>query len=444
MSMRSKMFYSLLGQVIAPVFGLATAPLLAQGLGENGRGDLAAATAPLLLTTAIGVVGLPEAGQYFVARMRSQRRATVRQMTELLLLLGVVFSVVTWFLAVPLSAGNDHLRDLIRVTAIATVPSFLVIGPAAFAAGTQMWRFAAVRSALLGVLRLALVLGLLVVDQLTPMTALLVTTLSPIIVWLMAIPAIRRALAEPVGEPEPTRVTRRALLGYGSRIWVGSWSGIVLTRIDQLVMVPLAGARQLGLYAVAVTVAEIPVIVSSAMRSVIFSADSHEYDEDGARALEQRLQQTARIATLVAATVSAGVGLSAWWWLPPLFGEGFRDSVPLVLVLLLAAILGSGGSVAGAALSARNRPGLRSASMTIGAILNLAILLVLTPRIGAMGAAISTVAGSAVAGNLNIFWLNRRFGMPLRNFYGVRRADLEVIASAARVAADKVLRRGPS
>ncbi len=445
-SLRSKVVYSVLGNVLAPMAGIAAAPVLARGLGTDGRGDLAAASAPIMLTTAVGLVGLQDALTYFVARHARERGHTLRHTLELMLLLGAISSVVTWFLATPLSAGDRGLESLIRITAMATIPNFLALVPPAFVAGLQRWRLVALQSAAFGLLRLALLVGLMIAGRLTPTTALLVTIAAPVVTAVIFLPEIRRALRESRAgaAPDPGLVSRGRLLGYGSRIWIGSLSGVVLSRLDQLVMVPLAGKRALGLYAVAVTVGEIPVILSIAMRNVVFAADAHEMGGAGADQdeLTRRLQQMARISTQITLLASAAVAATSWWWMPRLFGAEFRDSVHLVNVLLIAAVSGAAGSVAGAGLNARNNPGLRSWSMTIAAVANVAVLLALTPTYGAMGAALSSLVGAAVAGNLNVFWLHRRYGMSVRGFYGVHREDVALLRRVVAATTERVRRRG--
>ncbi|PEF35963.1 teichoic acid transporter, partial [Bacillus sp. AFS094228] len=83
---------------------------------------------------------------------------------------------------------------------------------------------------------------------------------------------------------------------------------------------------------------------------------------------------------------------------------------------------------AGAGLSARGRPGLRSWGMVIGAAANTAVLFVTVPTLGAMGAALSTLVGNIVAGTMNIVWLRTHFGMGIRGFYGLRPRDIQLVS----------------
>ena len=50
-----------LGSALTPLVGALSGPILARNLGVDGRGAVAAATAPLLFALAVGTLGLPEA-----------------------------------------------------------------------------------------------------------------------------------------------------------------------------------------------------------------------------------------------------------------------------------------------------------------------------------------------------------------------------------------------
>ena len=103
-----------------------------------------------------------------------------------------------------------------------------------------------------------------------------------------------------------------------------------------------------------------------------------------------------------AAPVAAPDGLS--WTVPLRPGVTFHDGsafdaavVPAV-ILLVGLWLGTPGSVAGAGLSGRGRPGLRTVSLLVALVFNVTFLLVLTPVLGAEGAAIATLIGAVIAG----------------------------------------------
>lgn len=439
-SVQSHVFYSFLGNMVAPVTALATAPLLARGLDTAGRGELAGATAPLLLATAVGGFGVPESLIYHVAKRPNASPGLVRAAVGLLSLVGSAVMLAIFLLAGALSrdhAGNPNaeLHGLIQLSCAAVLPTLLLLLPRAIAAGRHEWRLLAVERSLFGGLRLVWVVALFVFGALTPRSATIALLVSPLISSLILLPgAVTYARARPrEGDPKPIASPWRAIPHYGFRVWLGALSGIVLTRVSQVVMVPLSDEHQTGLFAVAVTIGELPLIVSGAVRDVMFSAESAGGDA-------ARLQQAARITTMLTFVASLGLAATMAWWLPWVFGASFAPALGPALVVLAATVLGSTGSVAGAGLGGRGRPGLRSWAMFVGAIANIAVLVVMTPRVGAMGGALSMLAGSTIAGTMNVVWLHRRFGIAWTGFYGWRGDDTAQVARLVHALRARVAR----
>lgn len=436
-SFSKKMAFSFAINVAVPVVSLATAPILAQSLGVEGRGLVAAAVAPLLFVVAVGALGIPDAIIYFVAKHAGSARQIVFRAAALLLVLGLACAVGVWVLAVPLAAGNADLEQLIMFTAIATPLNFLSNVPRGLALGSHRWKLAATVMTISAAIRLAAYLTLWLGGWLTPLLAVVIILAMPVLESLCYLPFVFRRLGKAEVHEKNPGLGLAAISSFGGRLWFGSLAGVILSRMDQLLMVPLSNAKQLGLYVVAVSVGEAPGVIASAVRGVILPSDAAEH---GSPHAVERLQRAARITSFLTLLSSLALGASCWWWLPLLFGADFSAALPATLVLLLASSLGAAGSVGGAGLSARNRPGLRSLSMGIAAALNLVVFLLLVGPLGALGAAISTLVGNFVAGNLNLIWLSRRFGMPLGGFYGIRLSDLDVLWYSAK----KVLRRAPA
>lgn len=419
----------IIGMLFPPLAGLATAPMLARALGESGRGELAASASLLLLVAAVGMFGLQESLTFHIASAPERGRKSADFASWTLGVLGVLGAAITFLIAPLLAGGRSELLFLLQVSAVAVLPNFLLAIPRGIAAGSHEWKLAAMESGLTGIIRLVVIGGLWAAGLLTPLTALVATAAIPLLSAVVYVPFLLRwrRHRRRVRKSRDGRVGG-SVLQFGLKVWLGALSGIVLTRLDQVLMVPLSGEAQLGFYAVAVTVGELPTIISAASRNVIFSADAAA-GKDSAQAL--RLQQTTRLTVLFTALSALVLGSTMYWWLPFLFGKAFAAALPAAAVLLLATVAGTAGSVAGAGLGARGRPELRSLSMLFGAIANFATLIVLVPVWGALGAALSTLVGAWISGTANIIWLKRHFGMPLRSFLGVRGADLSLIRDAA-------------
>jgi O-antigen/teichoic acid export membrane protein len=418
-AMAKSILFRLFGNVLAPLASIATAPLLAHGLAVDARGEVAAATAPLLLATAVGGFGIPEAINFFVARRRAALRPVVVRALIGLAALGVLVSIGVYAAAGPLSSGNAHLADLIRLTAAASGPTLLALIPRMVAAGCHQWGLLAVESAVAAVLRLGWIGALFASSSLTAQSATVALLATPLVSVVLLMPFLLRTWRGLTPQDPADQVSWSDLAGFGVRVWLGALSGIVLTRLSAVLMVPLSDEFQAGLFAVAVSIGEIPLLISGSVRDVIFSADASGGDD-------ARLQQMSRLTTLVTFVLSLFLAVTISFWLPLLFGRDYSGATPTALVVLAATVIGSTGSVAGAGLSARGHPGLRSWSMFFGAIANFTVLVVTVPIVGALGGGLAMLAGSTIAGTGNVVWLNRRFAMPFGAFYGVRGVDIDL------------------
>ena len=176
---------------------------------------------------------------------------------------------------------------------------------------------------------------------------------------------------------------------------------------------------------IAVSVAEAALLANNAVRDVTLSADSASSDD-------RRLGASARVSFLVSLVFGGALVSSLWWWFPLLFGDEFAPAMAVTAILICAAVFGVPGSVAGAGLVARGRPGLRSSALAFAAVVNVILLLLLTPSLGALGAAFCTLAGNLIAANLNVLLLWRLFGVNPGLLYLIRWSDIHSLWAVLR------------
>lgn len=415
---------ALVGSVFPPLAALASQPILANALGADGRGLAAAAVAPLLLATSAATLGLPEAVTYTIARNRSTLPSAVWKagaagVIAAIAAVGGIALANSW-----LSAGDDTLARLIFMVSFALIPTVLVGIARGAAAGLQEWKLIAAERTLNAGGRLVALVLLLITGHLNVVTASLVLALAPIAGGLVYVVIGRRAGQLP--QPETAETARlSSMFHFGLRIWVGAISGFLLLRLDQTLMTPLAGVYELGLYVVAVAVSEVPLIVNGAIRDVTFSSESSTYDA-------KRVARASRVSTLATTIIAAIIASTLWMWLPPLFGPEFSGAIPVALVLLAAVVLGNPGSVAGAGLSARGHPGLRSVALTAACLVNVILMIVLVPQLGAVGAALATLVGNVMASNLNIAFLRVVGGGKFADFYKFSTSDVAIVVATLK------------
>ncbi|WP_181421693.1 lipopolysaccharide biosynthesis protein [Curtobacterium sp. MCBD17_030] len=415
----------MISNAVPPMAAFLCAPLLAQGLGLEQRGAVAAATAPLLLAISSITFGLPEAVTYFVARGRGQ--ATVWKSCLAILIGGLLATVGLWVLAPILSGGNDRIAKLIAISALSLTPALLLGVFRAAAGAVGLWQLTALESVVGAVMRLVWVGLLFLSDNLNPLSATVAMSVTLFVGIVAYAPLTRAAWGDAPGNAQPRY---GELFHYGSRVWIGSLSGILLTYLDQTIMTPLSSARELGLYSVCVSISAVVLVFNTTLRGVVFAAES-------AGPVTHRLVQSTRLSNLATVLIASLVALVSPWGLPLLFGAEFTGATPVLFVLLLAVVLGNPGSLAGVGLSARGRPEMRSMSLAVACVINAALVVVLVPDHGAMGAAWATVVGNVVSAGLNLMWMKILFAVPVGAFLIPRRGD----TMAANVFARRMLGR---
>lgn len=409
------------GNAVSPLASFASAPLLTRVLGVGDRGDVASATSLLFLATAVATFGLPQAVTWYAAR---DTRAMLPSLRRVLLGLTFIGLGATVFLIVvaPVVATSAQVVHGMQFAALAVIPTLVVAALQAAAAGLHAWHLVTAERAITATVRLIALIGAASIGHLDVISATIILAASPLAGAIAYCRLARtadtvRAVTNSPQLPVPTQflvpvaVRSRQLVRYGLAAWVGSLSGVLLARLDQAVIAPLAGAEALGLYVVAVSVSELPLIFTNAIRDVSFTSSSQNGDF-------QKLATTARATNVVSLAIGTTVAGSALWWLPALFGESFAPALPATIVLVGAVVVGNPGSLAGVGLAASGRPGLRSVSLAIAAAVNLACLILLAPALGALGAALATLAGNLVASNINIVLLARISGIRGTSFYG--------------------------
>lgn len=413
----------MLASALPPAAAIATAPLLAQSLGVVGRGEVASATAPLLLAVAAATLGLPAATTNAVARFPNTLTFVLRRASLIIVLVGVIATLLVYLLSGFLSGGAQTIQSNILLASIAITPGLLISLLIAAAMGLHKWHLVAASRSFESGGRLIAIIVLAMMGNLTVTTATVVIAFSPL---LGVIPLVRLAKYAPrAAREDDPQVRTRSLTGFGLRVWIGSLSGVVLSRIDQVLMVPLSGPLQLGLYSVAANISEVPLIVNNAVRDVVFSSQS-------AQAQDERAALASRLSTIATFLFALLIGVTLPLWLGPVFGQGFDAALPATLVLLVAITLGNPGSVAGATLSARGRPGLRSISLLVAATINVTLLILLVPLCGALGGAVAALVGNLISSNMNIIFLWKYFGVRPSNFYAFRISDFMLLGGVVR------------
>jgi O-antigen/teichoic acid export membrane protein len=201
----------------------------------------------------------------------------------------------------------------------------------------------------------------------------------------------------------------RPLLRHGLRAYLGSLAYLANGQLDQALIAPVLGASDLGLYAVAVTMSNLPLGVVQAVsaRSMLSMADPEGGLDPG------RAAQAVRRSIVLAVVGVVGVAVIVPVFVPVLYGDAFRSVVGLTMVLLIGTVALAVTTISTMALNVAGRPGVSSVAELVGLLATGAGLLLLLPGLGVMGASIASTVAYWVRAGVQLIVLRRTGVGPL-------------------------------
>ena len=328
-------------------------------------------------------------------------------------------AAVTLLVLIVPAAGGDARTALLAMTlaslpilVLSTYLRFLIQGDYGFAITNLVWVLPAVLNlGINGVFALAgeLTVGVAVA---TWIGGQLIST--AILIWYVA----RRS----VGFGRPSLSLARGTLGFGLKSHIGRVMLLGNYRLDAWILGAIAGARELGLYSVAVAFAEalflLPTALSAVQRPDLVRASDAE-----------AVRKTAVIfrgALLVTILAAVALIILAPLLVLQLFGEDFRGSIDDLRVLAVGAF----GIVAlkqiGNALTARQLPSLASFGIGVAFVTTLTLDVLLIPSLGGLGAALASTLSYTLGGIVILLLFTRSLGGHILDFVP-RPRDLAVV-----------------
>ena len=418
--------------VAVPVAALLTGPLLARYLGPADRGTLAALLTPLALVTLLGAVGLPEAVVYAVASRLAPLRQVLRSGLAIGLVSGALSALVIVLLAPLLLRNSPEHVPLMRWMTVLVVISMAMAAVRAAAQGRRRFDLVNAERWLSVLTRLPLLVALALGGALTLDSAAWATygtgVVSMMVLWLV----LRERDDRPVA-PQPR--LGRQMLTFGTQAWVGTIASVLVLRLDQAILAPLVGAAQLGFYAVAVSLAEVPATLQLAMRDVMFATATDRRDP-------HLIARSNRVLILLSGGMAAAGLAVCPWVLPLLFGDAFVPATQMAQALLLACIPTGIAAIVGAGLLSVGRPRARSVAQLCGLAVNVGLLLALVGPLGAIGAAWAAVGASTFIALVSVAQFTRHTAVTVRECVVPGRGDVETIVQLAARFARRLRRRG--
>ncbi len=353
--------------------------VIARALGPALKGEVTVLLVVVGMVSTLSNLGVRQAS---VVALGQAELSLERVVGSILTLFGAVSTIgILATAATLLLTDQGSLTPLLLALTVMLVPSQLATNylSGIFLARQEIslvmalrWQAALIR--LVGLVGVA-AFGLLGVAEVLAVTLFAQATMVARILWSTA----RLTPLRPRWEPEVVR----QLVGRGLVFAVGLFVLQLNYRIDVLLLQSLGSAHAVGIYSIGSTLAEYIWQLPAALGLVVFTRSANARDP------EQLTRDVARLARVTAlASLGGCVALYAVADLlvPFVYGEAFRDSVPVVRLLLPGIVAFAVFKVLNSDLSGRGHPRLALMVMVPAVAFNTVLNVALIPDYGEQGA----------------------------------------------------------
>lgn len=399
---------------IAILSGLVTGPIVARGLGVEGRGELAAIVAVLTLAPVVLDLGLPS----WLARERARGRSRA-ELLGAVLPLAMLGSLAGMAVALPLSSALGNERPVVEsFIQIGLFMAPLVVIPATLvglAIGDSRWRLVSATRITATLLPLLAIVCLTISGHLTVGSAgaaYLVSLVLASFILLRTLKGVRRIVFS-------LRSTRDAL-AFGAKSWLFAVALGSNQLLDQVLMAALVSSHELGLYIIAVT--------TTSLTYGLIGAAAHAVFPKLAVGDPLLVARSCRVTLCVVALAAAAAALVAPFVVPFIFGAPFADAVPMATILLAASVPRAASLMLDSAFTAIGDPGAAFRAELIGMAITVPALLVFLPDHGGRGAAVISLVAYSVLLVVQLRMAQRRFDRRWWEFVVPTRQDLQWLA----------------
>jgi O-antigen/teichoic acid export membrane protein len=253
-------------------------------------------------------------------------------------------------------------------------------------------------------------------DHLTVGSAAAVTIFGAVLVAVPGIPLLTGY------RPVFRRSLARAGLSFGLKAWIGGLARTANGRLDQVMMITAVAPRELGLYAVATTLAGASGLAAGGLAPPLMARVG---------AGERRLiAQAVRVMLEATIILDAVLALAAPLLLSVLFGSQFKDAYAMTVILLAAQVPLTAATVLSSALQADGAPMIPTIGELIAVVITVAGLVLLLGPLGGVGAAIVSLVAYTASFAYQLVMAHRRIGLPVRAFLIPTVEDLHWVRSA--------------
>ncbi len=415
--MRQMIIRTLVTNSGTTALGLINAILLSRWLGPAGRGEIAAALLWPGLLIYLGSMGLIISTMYFSSQPRADVGAVLNNSIVLGLILGtcaaaVGFFAMPWLLHSQSAAVISASRWYILVIPVSLLTQFgLSVLQGRLRLKAANWLNTIIPSGYLAGTIVLMSSGKLVLINIVMLHLFL-----NVVVMIVTFGVLARLGFYPGLRTDGPLA--KSMVAYGAKLHVGQLSGFANLNLDQALMAAWLPPAALGLYVVAASSAGVSLMLSNAVQTVAMPTIAQEENVDARRRLVERAFNRYWWLSLL---VMLALGVALPIVIPLVYGSGFRASIAPGEVLLIGMLFMGARTLLNAGAIALNDPWLVSKASLMALPVTVALLALLLPTFGLLGAAVASTLAYFVELAVIVHGCRRNHEVSLANLFRLPR-----------------------
>ena len=307
---------------------VASGPLVARMLGPDGRGQMVTVSVVAALCSLLGMGGLPAAISHSVAKAGAPARDVLQGYLRFWLMMSLIPSVAAAGLAVAFLDGSPGWPGLAAAAFVITVLSVWFQLLAGMLRGEGDVRHINALK-LSGVITyVGLIVAIFLIHR-TDVAATLLFVYAVAQVIGLVVGWLR--LQRPTGDGS-VQVARSEVHRFARHSWVSGVSALDGLGVDHLLVGALLGQTSLGLYAVAASVTNLPLIVLAGVAAILLPRMATRSASSGITMLRRWLLATIALDFLIVLCLQAVIAPA----IRILFGSEFVPATTSARILIVA------------------------------------------------------------------------------------------------------------
>jgi O-antigen/teichoic acid export membrane protein len=424
MSYKKNIASNFFAQIIRITLVFITSIIVARELGAVGRGEIAYIILIFGLISNYGHFGINHATAYFQKRTRYSYKEVFSSNISTLLIIFTLIFTITIILRLNSVVLKDYNLSLIIIGLTYVLVNFIITSIQEFYVGNE--RIIEINKYLLiGEIFLFLTTFILSLTNTLDVTSYLVLfVISSFIRMLLFIKGVGIEFSFFINKNLINEEIRYGFVAYLSALFI-----FLNYRADQFLIKAMLGVESLGIYSIAVNLAElaflVPMSVTNALTGRLFNINNN---------IEEKMfvtYSTIKYTFYISMAVSL-IGMALTPLIPVVYGKSFTSASSLTLILFVGIIFASIGKVSYSYFITEGRPIIHMKVTAVTFFCNLLLNVILIPYLGMLGAALASTISYFLYGLIYILIFISKEGFTLKELLVPQKQDFKLLITVLK------------